>query len=303
MQCASSIISLSLSQDEVLELGDEYRKDVTMTQCGALQLCSSWLLPKECAEDLSAFYRALCTAIFVGNDYTFDYAIQTTMVSQYIGCVIKPIIIKCLEMLILEYTDETLDRVIKFLTAAVYNDYARDSSMNDQLFHLSQLFVCLVLGPLDLNTCSAWLDAGNVENGDDDNNDDEKSMKRKARPSTELYSNMSTEMVEKFKMEEEINCISAELQDIKQKPSPIERTLSRPRTIPTSSTTNIYSTLNVDNIRNQDYEDLFQVMENEGFSGSKTELSDEADFKGFKIKQEVLEPMECRTEVYKLFFF
>lgn len=279
----------------MLELGDEYRKDVTMTQCGPLQLCSTWLLPKECAEDLSAFYRALCTAIFVGNNYTFDYAIQTTMVSQYIGCVIKPIIIKCLEMLVLEYTDETLDRVIKFLTAAVYNDYARDSSMNDQLFHLCQLLVCLVLGPLDLNTCSAWLVEQNDENG---NGDDAKSLNRKARTSTELYSNMSTEMVEKFKMEEEINCISAELQDIKQKPSPIERTLSRPRTIPTSSTTNIYSTLNVDNIRNQDYEDLFQVMENEGFSGGgKTELSDEADFKGFKIKQEVFEPIECRVEV------
>lgn len=48
-------------KDEVLELGDEYRKEVNTIQCGPLQLCSTWLLTKESADDLNAFYRALCT--------------------------------------------------------------------------------------------------------------------------------------------------------------------------------------------------------------------------------------------------
>lgn len=226
------------------------------------------------------------------------------MISQYIGCVIKPIIIKCLEMLVLEYTDDTLDRIIKFLTAIVYNNYARDSSMNDQLFHLSQLLVCLVLGPLDLNTCRNLLFDDDYDSYDNNSQPMHTINQQNYPPSndqqqqyTTTLSNMSVEMIEKFKMEETINCISEELQNIEQqqqqqKPltTPISttgattiRTLSKPRT------TNIYSSLNVENIRNQDYEDLFQVMENEGFSG-KTELPDEADFEGFKIKQEVFEP-------------
>lgn len=52
-------------QDEVLELGDEYRKDISMVQCGRpLELCSTWLLTKESADDLNAFYRALCTGTY-----------------------------------------------------------------------------------------------------------------------------------------------------------------------------------------------------------------------------------------------
>lgn len=210
------------------------------------------------------------------------------MVSQYIGCVVKPIIIKCLEMLVLEYTDETLDRIIKFLTAIVYNNYARDSSMNDQLFHLCQLLICLVLGPLDLNTCTNLLyddDYDSYDNQPIHSMNQQHTYNNSSIEQQHTLSNMSVEMVEKFKMEEKINCISEELQNIEQKPSTttIIRTLSKPRT------TNIYSSLNVENIRNQDYEDLFQVMQNEGFSG-KTELPDEADFEGFKIKQEVFEP-------------
>lgn len=51
-----------------------------------------------------------------------------------------------------EFTDESLDRVLKLVTAIVRNPYTRDCTMQeDQLYHLGQLMVCLVLGPLDLN--------------------------------------------------------------------------------------------------------------------------------------------------------
>lgn len=54
-------------------------------------------------------------------------------------------------MLVITYTDETLDRAIKFLSAIVYNYNSREATANYQLLHLSQLITCLLLGPLDLN--------------------------------------------------------------------------------------------------------------------------------------------------------
>lgn len=55
-------------------------------------------------------------------------------------------------MLMFEYTDESLDRVLQLLSAIVRNPSTRDCTMQeDQLYHLGQLMVCLVLGPLDLN--------------------------------------------------------------------------------------------------------------------------------------------------------
>lgn len=54
-------------------------------------------------------------------------------------------------MIVIAYTDETLDRAIKFLSAIVYNYNSREATANYQLLHLSQLVTCLLLGPLDLN--------------------------------------------------------------------------------------------------------------------------------------------------------
>lgn len=56
-----------------------------------------------------------------------------------------------LSMIVIGYTDETLDRSIKFLSAIVYNYNSREATANYQLLHLSQLLTCLLLGPLDLN--------------------------------------------------------------------------------------------------------------------------------------------------------
>lgn len=54
-------------------------------------------------------------------------------------------------MIVLSYTDETLDRAIKFLSSITYNYHSREATANYQLLHLSQLMTCILLGPLDLN--------------------------------------------------------------------------------------------------------------------------------------------------------
>lgn len=54
-------------------------------------------------------------------------------------------------MIVIAYTDETLDRAIKFLSAIIYNYNSREATANYQLLHLSQVLTCLLLGPLDLN--------------------------------------------------------------------------------------------------------------------------------------------------------
>lgn len=90
-------------------------------------------------------------AIFTGNDAAFKYAIHATSINPYIGCILQPLLNKILSMIVIEYSDETLDRAIKFLSAIVYNSNSREATANYQLLHLSQLVACLLLGPLDLN--------------------------------------------------------------------------------------------------------------------------------------------------------
>lgn len=90
-------------------------------------------------------------------------------------------------MLSFDYTTETLDRALKFLLAIVRNGHTREADNNGQLFHLSQLMICLILGPLDLNVGVAQF---------------------------------KKEEEEHKQMEEEINCIAQELQSIKEEPTP-----------------------------------------------------------------------------------
>lgn len=44
----------------MLELRDEYLKEVNTTQCGSLRLSSGWKLEKKAAGDLRDFSRRLC---------------------------------------------------------------------------------------------------------------------------------------------------------------------------------------------------------------------------------------------------
>lgn len=91
------------------------------------------------------------SAIFTGNDAAFKYAIQAISINPYIGCILQPLLNKILSMIVITYTNETLDRAIKFLSAIVYNYNSREATANCQLLNMSQLLSCLLLGPLDLN--------------------------------------------------------------------------------------------------------------------------------------------------------
>ncbi|KAJ6643144.1 hypothetical protein Bhyg_08100 [Pseudolycoriella hygida] len=137
--------------DEVLELRDEYNKEVTLTQPGPLSLSTNWFANKKSVKNLESLCTALSNAIFTGNDAAFKYAIHATSINPYIGCILQPLLNKILSMIVVTYTDETLDRAIKFLSAITYNYNSREATANYQLLHLSQLITCLLLGPLDLN--------------------------------------------------------------------------------------------------------------------------------------------------------
>ncbi|XP_037046683.1 uncharacterized protein LOC119081691 [Bradysia coprophila] len=137
--------------DEVLELRDEYNKEVTLNQPGPLNLSSNWFANKKSVKNLEGLSTSLSNAIFTGNDAAFKYAIQATTINPYIGCILQPLLNKILSMIVITYTDETLDRAIKFLSAIVYNYNSREATANYQLLHMSQLLTCLILGPLDLN--------------------------------------------------------------------------------------------------------------------------------------------------------
>lgn len=162
-------------------------------------------------------------------------------------------------MIVIAYTDETLDRAIKFLSAIVYNYHSREATANYQLLHLSQVIICLLLGPLDLN---------------EHFNDEQKQMEEKINqiadeleqsPTTNIFQSldgMQTEM-KSSSLNDDVGYLNIKeegmyYEDVKE----LEPTTS-------------YSTID-------DFQAVMQIMRNEAFDKMET-----GAYKKQKIKHEL----------------
>ncbi|XP_050100544.1 uncharacterized protein LOC126581122 [Anopheles aquasalis] len=134
--------------DEVLDLREEYIKDVTMEQCNVNLLSTTWMAEAEIAEDLIAMHNNVCDAIFLGDEDCFNMAINILRCHPHIPSLMKLLLTKAIEMLGFEYTEDTLRRTLEYLEALVENYHVAHSDLTLELSLLSQLFVNLLLGPV-----------------------------------------------------------------------------------------------------------------------------------------------------------
>lgn len=143
------------------------------------------------------------SAIFLGDEDAFKYATQATLINPYVGCIIQPILKHCLDILVSEYTEDTLNRAIPFLSAVVSNYHTAEGNVRTELFHLSQLFVCILLGPMNLNVSLKEL------------RQKEKRMEEIRIKEEEEHIRKKEEEEKIRKKEEKINSIAKELENIK----------------------------------------------------------------------------------------
>lgn len=143
--------------DEVIDLREEYLKDVTVTQNGTLTLDANWVSNQRNFRDLTKLWQSIILAIVLGDDAAFQYTIHTTLINPFIGCILPHLVQKSIEYLAFGYTDDTLDRLLRFLKVLVQNYHSRDVANNEEYFNLSNLFVCLLLGAIDMKTKLAMI--------------------------------------------------------------------------------------------------------------------------------------------------
>lgn len=138
--------------DDVIDLREEYLKDVTVTQSGPLTLEANWVSNQRNFKDLTKLWQSIILAIVLGDDAAFQYTIHTTLINPFIGCILPHLVQKSIEYLAFGYTDDTLDRLLRFLKVLVQNYHSRDVANNEEYFNLCNLFVCLLLGAIDMKT-------------------------------------------------------------------------------------------------------------------------------------------------------
>nr|XP_019544874.2 uncharacterized protein LOC109415453 [Aedes albopictus] len=134
------------NSDEVLDLREEYIKDVSMEQSNIPVLTTSWMAESAIAEDLIELYNNICDAIYLGDDECFEEAIGILSTNAHVPSLMKLLLTKVIEMLGFEYTECTLERSLQFLEALVRNYHISHSDLTLELSLLSQIFVNLLLG-------------------------------------------------------------------------------------------------------------------------------------------------------------
>ncbi|XP_063696508.1 uncharacterized protein LOC134827677 [Culicoides brevitarsis] len=133
--------------DEVVDLQEEYAKDVVVDEPGPIGLNVTWLGQPHAQHELLEFYGNVADAVFVGDDECTDLALDIVAFNPQIGPILKLLLGKCIELLAFDYTEDLLLRSCKFLNALTVNPFSQNGQINDELAYLSQIFDNLLLGP------------------------------------------------------------------------------------------------------------------------------------------------------------
>uniref|UniRef100_A0A336MWW2 CSON005369 protein n=1 Tax=Culicoides sonorensis TaxID=179676 RepID=A0A336MWW2_CULSO len=133
--------------DEVVDLQEEYAKDLVIEEPGPISLSVNWLGQPNTQHELLEFYGNLADAIFVGDEECFHMAMEIVSFNPQIGPLLKLLLGKCIELLAFEYTEEILKRSLKFLNALTVNPFTQNGKIGEELAYLSQVFESLLLGP------------------------------------------------------------------------------------------------------------------------------------------------------------
>lgn len=112
-------------------------------------LTTSFLLDEKTDKHYIDFYNNICEAIFTGDEHCEVLALNSLCTSPHIAGLVKHFLIKWIDMIAVNYSNNILDRSIKYLLAVVRNPYACNSDMNIELKHVCQLLVNLLVGSIN----------------------------------------------------------------------------------------------------------------------------------------------------------
>ena len=142
--------SIFFNRDETLDLTEEFNKHITEENViGPVFLTTSFLLDEKVDEDYIDFYNNICDSVFTGDDECMELALSILSSSPHIAGLVKHFLIKWIDMIAVNYTNNILNRAMKFLLAIIRNPYTCNSDMNIELKHVCQLLVNLLVGSIN----------------------------------------------------------------------------------------------------------------------------------------------------------
>ncbi|XP_075153214.1 SAGA factor-like TAF6 isoform X2 [Haematobia irritans] len=135
--------------DKILELRDEYQKDVSFNMASGPDFKCSWPVEEKHMENFKRYVPSLINVAINGNTDDLDTALTEAALSPLIGSCYRLILTKIIQIIAFKQSNDISSRCWRLLRALSSNPRTRDVDCREEYYHLSEILVCQLLAPLE----------------------------------------------------------------------------------------------------------------------------------------------------------
>uniref|UniRef100_A0A1I8NEM4 Uncharacterized protein n=1 Tax=Musca domestica TaxID=7370 RepID=A0A1I8NEM4_MUSDO len=135
--------------DKILELRDEYQREVSYSIPHGPDFKSYWPVDDKYMEQIKKYVPSLIYATLNGNPDELDTTLTEAAFSPIIGSCYRLILAKIVQIIAFKQTNEISSRCWRLLRALSSNPRTRDVDSREEYYHLSEILVCQLLAPFE----------------------------------------------------------------------------------------------------------------------------------------------------------
>uniref|UniRef100_A0A1I8NY89 Uncharacterized protein n=1 Tax=Stomoxys calcitrans TaxID=35570 RepID=A0A1I8NY89_STOCA len=135
--------------DKILELRDEYQKDVPFNMDLGPDFKCSWPVDERHMATVKKYVPSLINVVVNGNSDELDTALSEAAFSPLMGSCYRLLLIKIIQIIAFKQNNQISSRCWSLLRALSSNPRTRDVECREEYFHLAEILVCQLLAPFE----------------------------------------------------------------------------------------------------------------------------------------------------------
>ncbi|XP_055918099.1 uncharacterized protein LOC129950248 [Eupeodes corollae] len=143
--------SFFFNSDKVIELRNEYQKDVEIAIPMGPPFMSTWPLQGGCRDMMQSFMQSVFLITLGGSEQDFDSVRQYVYAAPFIGSCFRVLLIKMIQTLAFKQTNHVKRRCWRLMQTLAQHPTCRNVYCREEFFHLAEIFICQLLDTYEAN--------------------------------------------------------------------------------------------------------------------------------------------------------
>ncbi|XP_065357227.1 uncharacterized protein Saf6 [Calliphora vicina] len=135
--------------DKIIELRDEYQKDVTFNLAQGADFKCSWPIEDKHMENLKKYVPAFIYVALNASTDDLDVVLTEAACSPLMGNSYRLLLTKIIQIIAFKQSPDMCQRCWRLLRALSSNPQCRDVDCREEYFHLAEILICQLLAPYE----------------------------------------------------------------------------------------------------------------------------------------------------------